>query len=180
MQVEHASTGHPLADTVARFAWVVPVLPLLGFVLNGWLSLRAAGRPGPSDPSAGGNGHGNGGHHRGNTEGTENGGGGHGGHDDHAAHGGHDHPVRHAAAGLVSIIGPSVLALSFALTLAIFFAMRGAGEGMHVPYVLTLFEWMPTGKLSVDVAFQLDQLSMVMMLIITGIEIGRASCRERV
>ena len=77
--------------------------------------------------------------------------------------------MRHAAAGLVSIIGPSVLALSFALTLAIFFAMRSVGEGMHVPYVLTLFEWMPTGKLSVDVAFQLDQLSMVMMLIITGI-----------
>ena len=69
----------------------------------------------------------------------------------------------------MSIIGPSVLALSFALTLAIFFAMRSVGEGMHVPYVLTLFEWMPTGKLSVDVAFQLDQLSMVMMLIITGI-----------
>jgi NADH-quinone oxidoreductase subunit L len=40
---------------------------------------------------------------------------------------------------------------------------------MHDPYVLTLFQWMPTGTLSIDVALQVDQLSMVMVLIITGV-----------
>jgi NADH-quinone oxidoreductase subunit L len=67
------------------------------------------------------------------------------------------------------LIGPAVLALSFAVALAVFFAMRAVGDAMHAPYILTLFEWMPTGKLAIDVAFQLDQLSMVMILIITGI-----------
>jgi NADH-quinone oxidoreductase subunit L len=153
MQTEHLVTGHPLADTIARFAWLLPVLPLLGFVLNGILSLRAAAHPGPADPSAAGHGHA----------------------DAHAAHAHDDshhdahHAARHPAAGLVSLIGPGVLALTFVLALLIFNAMRGAGDAMHAPYILTLFEWMPTGKLAIDVAFQLDQLSMVMILIITGI-----------
>ncbi len=154
MQTEPLATGHPLADTIARFAWLIPVLPLVGFALNGLISLRAAGHPGPADPSAAGHGH-----------------------DGHAATQGHDphghddahHAARHPAAGLVSIIGPGVLALTFGLALLVFNAMRGAGEAMHAPYVLTLFEWMPAGKLAIDVAFQLDQLSMVMILIITGI-----------
>jgi NADH-quinone oxidoreductase subunit L len=156
MQTEHLVTGHPLADTIARFAWLLPVLPLLGFVLNGLLSLRAAAHPGPADPSAAGHGHDAHAAH---------------GDDAHAAHGHDDahHAVRHPAAGLVSLIGPGVLALTFVLALLIFNAMRGAGDAMHAPYILTLFEWMPTGKLAIDVAFQLDQLSMVMILIITGI-----------
>jgi len=157
MQVEHVSTGHPLADSVARFAWLIPALPLLGFALNGMLSLKAAGHPGPADPSAGGHGH------DGTTGGTGDT-GGHDAHDDHAHAAG-----RHPSAGLVSIIGPVVLALSFGVAVAVFLAMRSVGDAMHAPYILTLFEWMPTGKLSIDVAFQIDQLSMVMMLIITGI-----------
>ena len=156
MHTELPATGHPLADTIARFAWLIPVLPLLGFALNGLLSLRAAAHPGPADPSAAGHGHDAHGH-------DAHGHAAHG-HDDHA-----HHPARHPAAGLVSIIGPAVLALAFGLALAVFSAMRGAADAMHAPYVLTLFEWMPTGKLSVDIAFQLDQLSMVMVLIITGI-----------
>ena len=163
MQVEHAATGHPLADTVARFAWAIPVLPLLGFAVNGALALRAAGTPGPADPSAAGH-HGDAGH--GHDAGH------HGAHDAHVAHAdheAHDHPARHPAAGLVSIIGPAVLALAFGLAVAVFSAMRGAGEGMHAPYILTLFDWLPTGKLDLAVAFQLDQLSMLMILIITGI-----------
>ena len=40
-------TGHPLADTVAQYVWLLPVLPLLGFVLNGALSMhgRREARP---------------------------------------------------------------------------------------------------------------------------------------
>ncbi len=157
MQTE-THTGHPLADTVARFAWLLPTLPLLGFLLNGWLSLKHAAKPGPADPSAAGHGHG--GH--GDADGA-----GHG--HDAAAHHEDHHPARHPAAKLASLIGPGVLALSFGLAVAILFAMIGAGEGMHDPYILTLFQWMPTGALSVDVALQLDQLSMVMVLIITGV-----------
>ncbi|HRN52614.1 MAG TPA: NADH-quinone oxidoreductase subunit L [Gemmatimonadaceae bacterium] len=152
IQTPLPETGHPLADTVARFAWLLPVLPLLGFALNGFLSLKHAAHAGPADPTAA----------------SEH------AHADHAEHGhdahGHDdghHATRHPAAKLVSLIGPGVLLLSFGLAVAIFGAMRAA----HIedPYILTLFQWMPTGELSLDVAFQLDQLSMLMVLIITGI-----------
>ena len=152
IQSESPMTGHPLADTVARFAWALPLLPLVGFLLNGWLSLRQA-RPGPADPSAAGHDDAHGGHAEG-----------------HEGHGGHDaHPARHPSARWVSLIGPGVLILSFGLAVAIFLAMRAAGEEMAAPFVLTLFEWMPTGSLRVDVALQLDQLSMLMTLIITGV-----------
>jgi NADH-quinone oxidoreductase subunit L len=158
IQSDTPTTGHPLADTVARFAWLLPTLPLLGFLVNGWLSLRAAGKFGPADPSA-----------TDRHEGHEGAGAhgaaeahGHDGHDDH-------HVARHPAAKLVSLIGPGVMVLAFGVALAVFVAMRAAGDAMHVPYVLTLFQWMPTGKLAIDVALQLDQLSMVMTLIITGV-----------
>jgi NADH-quinone oxidoreductase subunit L len=157
-QTELPVTGHPLADTVARFAWLLPVLPLLGFLINGFLSLRAAAHTGPADPSAASH-HGDEDHAHGHDA-------SHAPHDDAHGHDDH-HPARHPAAGLVSLVGPAVLLLSFGLAVAIFFAMKAAH--IEEAYVLTLFQWMPTGKLSVDVALQLDQLSMVMTLIITGI-----------
>src|SRR3712207_7617762 len=44
----------------------------------------------------------------------------------------------------------------------------GAGE-LHAPFVQRYFSWMTVGDLSIDASFQLDQLSMVMVLIITGV-----------
>jgi NADH-quinone oxidoreductase subunit L len=67
----------------------------------------------------------------------------------------------------VSIIGPTVLGLSFLLTVVILFAMRGAH--MEQPFVQRYFSWMVTGQLQIDAAFQLDQLSMLMMLVVTGV-----------
>ena len=116
MHTDLPPTGHPLADTVARLAWLIPVLPLLGFLVNGLLSLRAAPTAGPADPSAAG-------HHHGDH-------GAHGeAHHDHGSDDGH-HAARHPAAELVSLVGPGVLLAAFGLTLAVFFAMRGAGEGI--------------------------------------------------
>ncbi|MFL5523286.1 MAG: NADH-quinone oxidoreductase subunit L, partial [Gemmatimonadaceae bacterium] len=37
------------------------------------------------------------------------------------------------------------------------------------PFVQRYFSWMPVGDLQIDAAFQLDQLSMVMVLVITGV-----------
>ena len=157
MLLQHAATAgaHPLEGTVASYLWLLPLLPLLGFVLNGLLSLTSAFHLGPDDPGAD---HGHDSHAV--TAHDESGGGGHG--DDH-------HPVqRHRYAGLVSLIGPGVLIAAFGLALAIFMAMRGLGE-MHAPFVQRYFSWMPVGDLVVDASFQLDQLSMVMVLIITGV-----------
>ena len=54
MLLQHAATadGHPLSGTAAEYLWLLPLLPLLGFVLNGLLSLFSAYHVGPGDPSA--------------------------------------------------------------------------------------------------------------------------------
>jgi NADH-quinone oxidoreductase subunit L len=156
-----AAGPHPLNGTVAEWLWLVPVLPLLGFLINGALSLASAYHAGPADPSLSHGDHGD-----------------HGAHDTHAAHAdehgatGDDHHEvkRHRYAGLTSIVGPGVLVLSFLLTAAIFLAMRGAGGGeIAAPFIQRYFSWMPVGDLQIDATFQLDQLSMMMTLVVTGV-----------
>jgi NADH-quinone oxidoreductase subunit L len=154
MLLQIAAETHPLAGTAAELVWLLPVLPLLGFVINGLLSLAPAYRPGPNDPDV---------MH----------GAGHGdaaaiSHEEaHAAHGDDHHAVKtHRYAGLVSIIGPGVLALSFIVAWMIFSAMPGS---MEAPFVQRYFSWMPVGDLQIDAALQLDQLSMVMVLVVTGV-----------
>jgi NADH-quinone oxidoreductase subunit L len=161
---EAAGAVHPLAGTIAQWMWALPLLPLLGFVVNGALSLFSAYRPGPADPGA----HPHDAHAspKARHEAVEGhdvtGGGAHG--DDHHV------VVRHRFASLATIIGPGVMVAAFALAAAIFFAMRTAGSGaLHTPFVQRYYEWMPVGDLRIDAAFQLDQLSMVMILVITGV-----------
>ncbi len=165
MLLQHeVSSVHPLAGTAAAWMWLLPLLPLLGFVINGLLSLIPATVLGPSDPDMahGADGaHGDAGHSA-QVRAHESA-------DAHGAHGDDHHPVvRHRFAGVTSFVGPAVLALSFALAVAMFVAMRGLAE-FHEPFVQTYFSWMPAGSLAVNAAFQLDQLSMVMVLVITGV-----------
>jgi NADH-quinone oxidoreductase subunit L len=150
-----APTLHPLASTVARYVWALPLLPLAGFVINGLLSLVAAYLPGPSDPDRA--------HDASHGEAAHA-----GAHDAGSPHGGGHAPLRHRFAPLVSIVGPLVIVLSFALAAAIFAAMRSVGD-MQAPYIARAFSWMPVGDLQIDWALQLDPLSMVMVLVITGV-----------
>ena len=144
MLLQHAADAaqagaHPLSGTVAEYLWLLPLLPLLGFLLNGALSLASAYHAGPADPDgAHGDGHslaGTAGHSSDAAHvASASGGGAHG--DDH-------HPVvRHRFATLSSLIGPGVLALSFLLAIAMFVAMRAAGGGeMQLPFVQSYFSW---------------------------------------
>jgi NADH-quinone oxidoreductase subunit L len=145
---EATGAAHPLSGTIAEWIWLVPVLPLLGFIVNGLLSLLPATRMGPSDPSADGHGHDHADHHD-------------------SAHDNHHHVVRHQHAGIVSIVGPLVLGLAFLVSLAVFMSLAGAHA--ETPFVRTLFPWLVTGSLRVDAALQVDQLSMVMTLVVTGV-----------
>jgi NADH-quinone oxidoreductase subunit L len=155
---ETASQTHPLSGTLAEWVWLLPVLPLAGFVINGLLSLSGA-HLGPEDPNTP--------DHHPHSEGAaeaplisaveEAGAAG----DDHHA------VKRHRWAGVVSIVGPGVLILSFLLALGIWQAM--VGVHMEAPFVQRYFSWMPAGDLQIDAAFQLDQLSMVMILVVTGV-----------
>jgi len=157
---EAASAGlgvgaHPLVGSVARWMWLLPILPLLGFVINGVLAISSAFRRGPADPALA-------------PHDT------HDARDTDEAHGQADHEsdahvvVRHRFAGITSVVGPGVMVLAFGLAAAIFFAMRASGE-IHAPFVQRYFTWMLASDLRIDTAFQLDQLSMVMILVITGV-----------
>ena len=94
--------------------WLVVLLPLLGFLINGWLSFF---RPGEKR--------------------------------------------------LVSAIGVGVLAASFVVALVVVAGLAGAAEG--APYIVKLWSWMPAGELQIDLSFQVDQLSAVMLLVVTGV-----------
>ncbi len=157
LQAAEAPARHPLSGTAAEWLWLVPILPLLGFLINGALSIIASFHAGPADPS---------------TAHDDS----HGAHvldhpDEHGAPGDNHHPiVRHRFAGITSIVGPGVLVLSFLLSATIFFAMLGAGGGhIEAPFIQRYFSWMPVGDLKIDAAFQLDQLSMMMTLVVTGV-----------
>jgi proton-translocating NADH-quinone oxidoreductase, chain L len=154
---EVAVATHPLSGTAAQWLWAVALLPLLGFLINGALSLGDAFHKGPGDPTA----------HHGDDRGA---------HEEYIGHE-HDHdgdrdashiPARHKFAGITSIVGPGVLVLSFILAATIFVAMLGAGE-LHAPFIQRYFSWMPAGDLKIDASFQLDQLSMMMTLVVTGV-----------
>ncbi len=67
---------------------------------------------------------------------------------------------------LVSIIGSGVIFLSFLLSVVVFLNVRDEG---FIPQVISYFEFINAGKIKVDFAFQIDQLSSLFLLIITGV-----------
>jgi NADH-quinone oxidoreductase subunit L len=154
---EVATSVHPLSGTVAAWMWLLPLLPLAGFVLNGTIALLAVYRRGPSDPMT------EPAHHESGAAGVAHATNAH-----TADHSRHDTPPRHRYAGLVSIIGPAVLFAAFGLAVSIFGEMSRIGH-LEQPFVQRYFSWMPAGELQIDAAFQLDPLSMIMVLVITGV-----------
>ena len=94
--------------------WVVPALPLAGFVVNGALALAAPG-----------------------------------------------------AKRAVSIVGVGVLVLAFAA--AALAVLELARLHPSTPAVVGYWDWLPVGELQVAFALQLDQLSAVMILVVTGV-----------
>jgi NADH-quinone oxidoreductase subunit L len=71
------------------------------------------------------------------------------------------------AKDLVSIVGAGVLLGAFAVALALFIQLRL--EPPHAPIIVSLWRWLPVGPLQLDLAFQVDQLSAVMLLVVTGV-----------
>jgi NADH-quinone oxidoreductase subunit L len=96
------------------WTWLVVLLPLAGFVLNGALSL-----------------------------------------------------VRPAEKRAVTAVGVGTVAAAFLVALWIAVAVGGAAP--HEPYVLTYWQWMPVGSLELNLALQVDQLAVVMLLVVTGV-----------
>ena len=94
--------------------WLVPVLPLAGFVLNGALAL-----------------------------------------------------ARPKARLAVTVIGVGSVAAAFVVAVVVVRALAAAH--LDAPVVFTYWDWIPVGTLHVPAALQLDQLSAVMLLVVTGV-----------
>jgi NADH-quinone oxidoreductase subunit L len=95
---------------MSDYIWLIPVLPLMGFIVNGLLGKQLGKRA-------------------------------------------------------VSVIGVGVVGLSLALAAVAFFSIP-LDEGAAVKGYYT---WISVGDFSVDVQLRLDQLSMVMVLVVTGV-----------
>src|SRR3974390_518210 len=96
-----------------EYVWLIPVFPLVGFIINGLM--------------------------------------------------GHRLPKN-----VVGTLGASMVGLSFALTLAIFneyLHLPAAAKPMEVP----LYTWIASGAFKAQVAFLVDPLSLVMLLVVSGI-----------
>ncbi len=133
--LQSAGTPHPLRGTVAQLIGLLPILPLIGFLVNGGIALFSGSRAASAESGEA-------------NRGT-------------------------ARNPIVTLVGPGVIIASFALAVAIFFAMQGAvsriPEALHTPFIMQGPVWMQVGSLSIDWSFQLDQLSILMVLVITGI-----------
>ena len=133
--MQAAGLGESTAAWEPFLPWLIILLPLLGFAINGVLALSAA-RKSADAVRAGGE-----------FDFFENG-----------------RPTTHS---LPTWVGPGVVLLAFLLTLVNFVGMLGAE--LHEPVIRSYWSWISTGELEVAAAIQLDQLSMIMMLIITGV-----------
>jgi NADH-quinone oxidoreductase subunit L len=100
--------------TGTDWLWLVPALPLAGFLVNGALALW---RPG--------------------------------------------------AKTAVSVVGVGVVVAAFGVALALVLGFAPLAE--EGPAIVRYWSWMPVGDLQLDVAFQLDQLAGVMLLVVTGV-----------
>ncbi len=131
-------------SNIHEYLWLILAFPLAGVVLNGIIALVAER---PLLLPADGHGHDD-----------------HGGHGD--AHGGHHETPAYRK--LVAFIAPGMIFAAFVVAvLSVLQLTRMPAEARTV--VQTLFPWIQAGGLSVSVALQLDPLSSVMILVVTGV-----------
>ena len=69
---------------------------------------------------------------------------------------------------VISLVGCGSIGLSFILSLFAFFELKSLPETARV-IEQVLFTWIPAGSLHVNIAYMLDPLSAVMILVVTGV-----------
>jgi NADH-quinone oxidoreductase subunit L len=74
---------------------------------------------------------------------------------------------RPGAKNAVSAVGVGVLVASFVVAVGVFLELWQ--NPPHAPIIVSLWRWLPVGALQIDMAFQVDQLSAVMLLVVTGV-----------
>lgn len=98
---------------MTEYIWLVPLFPLLGFLINGFWGSRFSEKQ-------------------------------------------------------IGAIGSIAIGLSFLVSSAIFFQFLGLAESER-SVVRSLYTWLDTGIFQADISFLVDPLSMVMLLVVTGV-----------
>ena len=76
---------------------------------------------------------------------------------------------------VAGVLGTATVLASFGLSLMLFWEFQHptqAGwlvEGAHRAYTVQLFDWISVGSLQIPFSYQIDQLSLLMLLLITGV-----------
>ncbi|AXE19936.1 NADH-quinone oxidoreductase subunit L [Runella rosea] len=70
---------------------------------------------------------------------------------------------RHVPKSLAGVIGSAASLGSFAISILAWNAFEGQ------PQVVKLFDWISIGQLTIPFAFQIDQLSLLMLMVVTGV-----------
>jgi NADH-quinone oxidoreductase subunit L len=68
----------------------------------------------------------------------------------------------------VGVIGAGVVLASFIVAVLSFVELLGLAPASRL-LTQTLYQWLATGNLGIDIAFRLDTLSMTMVLVVTGV-----------
>ncbi|MBI5325408.1 MAG: NADH-quinone oxidoreductase subunit L [Ignavibacteriae bacterium] len=68
---------------------------------------------------------------------------------------------------LIGTIGSGTVFSSFIISLLIFFNF--AGSQHEKPIIVTVYKWIETGAININISYQVDQLSILFSLIITGV-----------
>ncbi|TWR29736.1 NADH-quinone oxidoreductase subunit L [Mucilaginibacter pallidiroseus] len=67
--------------------------------------------------------------------------------------------------GVIGAIGSVLVLVAFGLSVSAFFQIKSTG----VPINVTVFDWIAVGDFKIPFAFLIDQLSSIMLLVITGV-----------
>ena len=67
--------------------------------------------------------------------------------------------------GIIALLGCLLVLVSFGISVSLFLEVKSTGAPINV----TLFQWFAVGDLKLPFAFLVDQLSAIMLLIITGV-----------
>jgi len=70
--------------------------------------------------------------------------------------------------GVVSVVGPSAIGLAFLTAILIFFELLGRPPAERI-FEKEIFDWVVSGNFHTVVGYQIDPLSIVMALVVTGV-----------
>lgn len=72
---------------------------------------------------------------------------------------------KHLSKSAIAVIGSGVILASFVLSIMVFMQVKD----INIPYIANYFDFISVGKLKISFAFQIDRLSSLFLLIITGV-----------